>query len=72
MNNKWDNIQDLTSYRVVSNNGNGFIGQLISSDNKIISILGMDQDFIGFSYNREQTETITKKNYEEALKIKNQ
>lgn len=65
---KWNNIEDLVGYEV--NEGeHGFTGRLIDKNGDTISILGMAAHNIGFSFDRETTEMITKKEYDETSSI---
>lgn len=65
----WDTTDDLVGYEVLKSNY-GFIGRLVDENGEVISCVGMSQDNIGFSYDRDKTEKITRELYNEILKVK--
>lgn len=67
----WHNINDLNGYEVYSKQY-GFAGRLVDKHSKTINILGMPQDELGFSYERNETEEKVKKEYEDIIKLVNQ
>lgn len=66
----WDNIEDLVGYVIDEDEHDNFEGRLVDKDNKTIKSVGMDMNKIGYSSDREITESIVQKIYEETLEVK--
>lgn len=64
----WDNVEDLIGF-VVEEGDHGFAGRLVDENKNTISILGMYAHNIGFSYDKEKTTEITKKNFYEVWDV---
>ena len=67
----WDNIADVVGYEVYKKTY-GFAGRLVDKDLKTISMLGMPQHELGFSYERKSTESRVRAEFNNAVKIANQ
>ena len=65
----WNNIEELVGYVIDEDEHGNFEGRLVDKDNKTIKSVGMDMDKIGYSSDKEKTESIVQKIYKETLGI---